>query len=197
MNNSKWGKLVASKSLQTWQICKNEEPYPKRQQPGMNFSVTCAFVITIILNPHFNIESSKLRCDLNKSISTTSRPIPSTAACVKDWMVVLEDISSSRHAGKLKMLNSGHENTHKTSLYVTKEESLLENLSVKTPIAWGKANDERWILLDDVVPSKLKNCNSLAERLNLLYNLIYNETVNIAPKGNLNCPSGSLKKGTY
>ena len=61
---------------------------------------------------------------------------------------------------------------------------------MKTPIAWGKANDERWIQLDDIVYSKLKNCNSLTERLDLLQNTIYNEAGNIfghshPPKRNL------------
>ena len=60
---------------------------------------------------------------------------------------------------------------------------------MKTPIAWGKANDERWVQLDDIVYSKLKNCNSL-KWLDLLQNTIYNEAANIfghshPPKRNL------------
>ena len=85
----------------------------------------------------------------------------STAAHVKDCKVVLEDISSSCDAVKLKMLNTSQENTHTTSSHLTKEEGLLEGSSVKTPIAWGKANDKHWAQLDDVVSSKLKSCNSL------------------------------------
>ena len=46
------------------------------------------------------------------------------------------------------------------------------SFSVKTLIAWGKANDERWVQLDDIVYSKLKNCNSLTERLDLLQNYL-------------------------
>ena len=61
---------------------------------------------------------------------------------------------------------------------------------MKTPIAWGKANDKCWAQLDDVVSSKLKSCNSLTERLDLLQNTIYNEAANIfghsqPPKRNL------------
>ena len=61
--------------------------------------------------------------------------------------------------------------------------------SVKTLIAWSKANDEHWAQLDDIVYSKLKNCNSLTERLDL-QNTIYNEAANIfghsqPPKRNL------------
>ena len=96
----------------------------------------------------------------------------SIAACVKECKVVLKDMSSSCDAGKLKMLKSSHENTHKTSSHLTKEERLLEKLSVKTPIAWGKANEERWAQLDDAVSTKLKNCDSLTEPLNFLQNLI-------------------------
>ena len=68
----------------------------------------------------------------------------STAVHVKDCKVVLEDISSSRDAAKLKMLNTSQENTHTTNSHLIKEERLLEGSSVKTSIAWGKANDERW-----------------------------------------------------
>ena len=147
----------------------------------MVFFVTCASTITIILHPHHNNKSSKLCGDLNKSISTSSKSVLPTAVHVKDCKVVLEDISSSRDAVKLKMLNTSQENTHTTSSHLIKEERLLEGLSVKTPIAWGKANeanDERWAQLD-VVSSKLKKCNSLTERLDLLQNTIYNEAVNI------------------
>ena len=98
---------------------------------------------------------------------------------MKDCKVVLEDISSSCDAVKLKMLNTGQENTRTTSSHLIKEERLLEGLSVKTPIAWGKANDKRWAQLDDAVSSKLKKCNSLTERLDLLQNTIYNEAANI------------------
>ena len=83
-----------------------------------------------------------------------------TAIHVKGCKIVLADIFSSRNAGKLKMLNTSQENTHTTSSHLIKEGRLFVGLSVKTPIAWGKANDQRWAQLDDVVSSKLKNCNS-------------------------------------
>ena len=102
----------------------------------------------------------------------------STAALVKDCKVVLEDIFSC-DAVKFKVLNTTQENTHSTSSHLTKEKKLLECFSVKTPIAWGKAKDERWAQLDDIVYSKLKTCNSLTERLDLLQNTIYNEAANI------------------
>ena len=129
------------------------------------------FLNTIILYPHLNNMSLKLCGDLNKSISTLSNSIVSTAALVKDCKVVLEDISSC-DAVKLKMLNTSQENTHTTSSHLTKEKKLLEGFSMKTPIAWGKANNERWIQLDYIVYSKPKNCNSLTERLDILQNTI-------------------------
>ena len=106
------------------------------------------------------------------------------------------------------MLNTCQENTHKTSSHLTKEERLLEGLGVKTSIAWSKVNDERWAQLDDIVSSKLKNGNSLTERLDLLPNAIYNEAANILATlnhlkeilpdraGGLNCRSSSLMKRT-
>ena len=44
----------------------------------MDFFVTCAFVISIVLNPNFNTKSLKLCGDLKKSIPTTSKPIVSS-----------------------------------------------------------------------------------------------------------------------
>ena len=124
----------------------------------------------------------------------------STAALVQDCKVVLEDVSSC-DAVKLKMLNTNQENTHTTSSHPTTEKKLLEGFSVKTPIVWGKTNDERWVQLDDIGYSKLKNCNSLTERLDLLQTTIYNEVIHlkeIGPDkaGGLNCPSSSLKEKT-
>ena len=109
---------------------------PSARQPGIDFFVTCVFIITIILYPHLNNISSKLCGDLNlnKSISTSSKSNVSTAALVKDCKVVLEDISSY-DAVKLKMLNTSQENTHMTSSHLTKEKKLLEHFSVKAPIA--------------------------------------------------------------
>ena len=51
--------------------------------------------------------------------------------------------------------------------------------SLKTLIASGKANDEDWAQLDDIVYSKLKNFNSLIAQLDLLQNTIYKEAANI------------------
>ena len=87
------------------------------------------------------------------------------------------------------MLNTSQENAHMTSSHLSKEERPLEGLSVKIPIAWGKANDKRWVQLD-VVSSKLKSYNSLRELLDLLQNTIYNDAANIfdhsqPPKRNL------------
>ena len=81
---------------------------------------------------------------------------------MKDCKVVLEDISSSCDAVKLKILNTSQESNHVASSHLTKEERLLEGLSMKTPVAWGKANDKRW-----------------AQRLDLLQNAIHNEPANI------------------
>ena len=54
----------------------------------------------------------------------------------------------------------------------------------------GKANDDRWPQLDDIVPSKLKKYKSLTERQDVLQNTIDNEAANIfghsePPKWNL------------
>ena len=141
---------------------------------GWTFFVTCAFIITIILNPNRNSKPSKLCGNLNMLISKSSKSIVSTASLVKDCKVVLEDISFSRDAVKLSQ-----ESTHTTSSHLTREKRLLVGLNVKTPIAWGEANDECWAQLDVIVSSKLINCNSLTERLDLLQNILYSEAANI------------------
>ena len=107
---------------------------------GPTFFVTCAFIITIFLNPHLNNKLSKLCGELN---------VVSTVTHVEDCKVALKDISSS-DAVKLKMLNTSQENTHITSSHLTKEKRLLDRLRVKTPIAWGKENDKPWVQLDVV-----------------------------------------------
>ena len=185
-NLCRLGKSVKIKSL-----------IPSAKQPRMDFFVTCAFIITIILYPHLQNISLKLCGDLNKSISISSKSTVSTAAPVKDCKVALEDISSC-DVVKPKMLNTSQENTYTASSHLTKEKRLLKGFSVKTPIAWGKANDERWAQLDDIVYSKLKNCNSLTEWLDLLQNTIYNEAANIfghfqPPKRNLAGQSRRIK----
>ena len=176
---------------------KIKSPIPSARQPGIDFFVTCVFIITIILYPHLNNISSKPCGDLSKSISTSSKSSVSTDALVKDCKVVLEDITSC-DAVKLKMLNASKENTHTTSSHLTKVERLLEVLSMNTPIAWNKANDEYWAQLDDIVYSKLKNCNSLTEQLDLPLNTIYNEAANISghsqvPKRNFAKQSKRIK----
>ena len=69
---------------------------------------------------------------------------------------------------------------------------------MKTPIAWGRANDKHWVQLDDVVSRKRKSCNSLTERVDLLQNTIY-EAANIfghsqPPKRN---PAGQSRRTKF
>ena len=154
----------------------------------MDVFVTCACIITIIVNPYLNGIFSKLCGYLNKVISTLPKSPVSTAVLAKDCKVVLEDISSSCDAVKLKTLDKSQENTQTTNISLMKR--LLENCSKKTQIATGKANDDRWPQLDDIVPSKLKKYKSLTERQDVLQNTIDNEAANIfghsePPKWNL------------
>ena len=105
----------------------------------MDFFVTCAFIITIILNSHLKNISSNLCGDLNKLISTSSKSTMSTAALVKDCKVALEDISSSCDAVKLKMLKTCQENTHMTSSHLIKEKRLLEGLKHENTNSLGQS----------------------------------------------------------
>ena len=70
------------------------------------------------MNPHIHNKSSKFCGDLNKSISTSSKLVVSTAAHVKDCKVLLEVIYSSGDAVKLKMLNTSQGNTYTTSSHL-------------------------------------------------------------------------------
>ena len=70
----------------------------------MDYFVTCAFIITIILYAHLNNISSKHCGVLNKSISTSFKSTAFTAALVEDCKFAFEVISCD--AVKLKMLNN-------------------------------------------------------------------------------------------
>ena len=98
---------------------------------------------------------------------------------MKDCKVVVEDISLSCEAANGLMLEPRLEKTHMTTPHLTNEEILLSKISLKTPIGWGKMNDERWSKLDDVVNNKLNNQGSLADKITLLENTIYSEAANL------------------
>ena len=77
------------------------------------------------------------------------------------------------------MLEYCPENTHMTTPHLTNEETLLSRISLKTPIAWGKMNDERWFKLDDLVSNKLNKKGSLSDKISLLENTIYSEAAKL------------------
>ena len=60
------------------------------------------------------------------------------------------------------------------------EAKYLEGLEVKTPIKWGKMDDDdNWSALDDNVYSKLHKSNTIFERLQLLEDTLYSEATKI------------------
>ena len=80
---------------------------------------------------------------------------------MRSCKVVLEDISSICDAEKLKTLTLARDSkTHQSISRRTKEESFLQDLEAKTPIAWGDMKDDRWSELDRAVAGKLHSCNS-------------------------------------
>ena len=94
---------------------------------------------------------------------------------LKDCRAVLEDISFSRGAAKLQMLDLSQDKAHTTDSHHTTEIDFIKNLCLKTPLAWGNSVDERWTQVDD----KLHMCANLAETLTLLQESIYNDAANI------------------
>ena len=130
--------------------------------------MACALFSCVVMNPRHKTlppnccgEFSNL-CEKQTNNSLLG---VSNLAWLKECKVVLEDISSSRVAVNLSMLSSSLENNHMTDSHCTEEETALLNLKLKTPIAWGKLNDECWIQLDDTVISKLSNCTTLSARV--------------------------------
>ena len=144
--------------------------------------LTCAFLLPIVLNNLINSKSSK-HCgnstDLQKQTPTPLVPSVPFSTQLKDCKVVLEDISFSRGAAKLQMLDLSQDKTHTTDSQNTTENDFLKNLCLKTPIAWGYSFDKRWTLLDDKVSDKLYMCATLADTLSLLQESIYNDAANI------------------
>ena len=86
---------------------------------------------------------------------------------------------------------------HKSISRHTKEESYLQDLQAKTPIAWGNMKDDRWSALDCAVSSRLHLCNFLSERVKLLEDTIYVEGCKIfghAPAKHLRNLSGKNRR---
>ena len=106
---------------------------------------------------------------------------------MKSCKVVLEDISSKCVVEKLKMLNLTPEKTHKSNSRHT-EMRYFQDLQAKTPIAWGKMNDEGWVSLDSAVFSKLHKCQSLSHRIKLPEDTIYAEGAKIFGDASAQCP---------
>ena len=143
---------------------------------------TCALIKHIILN-NVNKSKSLNHCEnSNDPINPTASPIipsVSIATQVRDCKVVLEDISLSCGAGKLKMLDVIQYKTHTVNSHHTTASNFLKNLCLKTPIAWGTSIDERWTELDDKVSIKLHICTTLTEIVSLLQETIYTEAASI------------------
>ena len=98
---------------------------------------------------------------------------------LKDFKIVLEDISFSCGAAKLQMLDLSQDKTHTTDSHHTSESDFLKNLCLKTPIACGNSIDERWTLLDDKNSDNLHMCTTLADTILLPQESIDTEAVNI------------------
>ena len=129
---------------------------------------SCALLSTI-LNDQPITKTSNFSGNVNNvSDKTAPQSTPKAPSFgVKNCKVVLEDIFSFCDAGKLRMLRSSQEKTHKTCSHHTNEEVLLSHMQVKPPIAWGKLTDECRVHLD-TAHSKFTKTGALPERLNQL-----------------------------
>ena len=107
--------------------------------------LTCVFILPIFLNNLINSKSSKYCANsthLQKQTATPFVPSLPFSTQLKDCKVALEDISFSCGAAKLQMLDLSQDKTHTTDSHNTTESDFLKNLSLKTPIAWGKSVDK-------------------------------------------------------
>ena len=66
-----------------------------------------------------------------------------------------------------------------TSSRYSSDANILRDLESKTPIAWPRMNDECWAILDGAVFSKLHQCNSLFDSMELLETTIYFEAAKL------------------
>ena len=77
------------------------------------------------------------------------------------------------------MLKTSQESTHTTSSHLTKKKETPCGLECENTNSLGQSKYDCWAQLDVIVSSKLINCNSLTERLDLQQNVVYNEAANI------------------
>lgn len=101
---------------------------------------------------------------------------------MKSCKVVLQDIFPNCGAGKLKKTIVSQDKPHtRHSLHT--EKNYLNNLQTKTPISWGNMIDDRWTQLDssvsEILSNRLRFCNSLSEKVQLLEDTIYNEAAQV------------------
>ena len=93
--------------------------------------------------------------------------------------MVIEDIFYSSAAEKSKTLKLCPDKPHLTPSRHTAEKDYLQRLETKTPIKWGRMDDERWTELDSAVFSKLHRTNTISKRVQLLEDTIYTEASKI------------------
>ena len=135
--------------------------------------LTCALILPIAYILLQIIETLLKFNRFGKTNSYSFRPQHVTLDSAEDCKVVLEDISFSWCATKLQMLHLSKDKTHTTDSHHTTESDFLKNLCLETPIAWANSVDERWTQLDDKVSDKLHMCDTLAETLTFLQELIF------------------------
>ena len=144
--------------------------------------IFCAFILPIVLHNLIYSKSSKHFGNSEDFQNQTAIPFVlsvSLSTQLKDCNIVPEDICSSCGATKLQMLDLSQDKTHMTDSHHATESDFLKNLCLKTPVVWGNSVDERWTQLDDKVSGKLYICATLANKLTLLHESIYNDAANI------------------
>ena len=112
--------------------------------------LTCAFILPIVLNDLVNSKSLK-HCgnstDFQKETSIPFFPSVSFSTQLKDWKVVLGDISFSCGTAKFQILDLSQDKTHTTDSHHATESEFLMNWCLKTPIVntySGNSVDEQW-----------------------------------------------------
>ena len=90
--------------------------------------------------------------------------------------VVLEDVSSLGSAGKHKPLNLDQEKTHSIRSRQSLDDTYLQKIIKKQPIAWPKMSEsESWEVLDGAVYNRLLGATDITSKVDLLESTIYNQ----------------------
>ena len=101
-------------------------------------------------------------------------------SAIPECRVIVEDISNSLDAVQLKSLEASPEKTHSATSRLDLDKNFLNNIHTRESINWPDMDDEElWSQLDSSVHPLLRKSKSIAERIQLLEESIYDKALSL------------------